>query len=131
MSEGEADIADKLANYSQPKPKNPKEPAKAKKRVYVDGDNTELAKELNKVIRTLLIVQGTCPKEITQDEIDDINMGGALASTLFYFVPLLDPKHPLLKLSVRLLRFASWFYVRCICRISKKDKADSSVGVAD
>ena len=128
MSEDEADITDKLTNYSKPKPK---ESAKAKKRVYVDGDNTELAKELNKVIRTLLIVQGTCPKEITQDEIDDINMGGALASTLFYFVPLLDPKHPLLKLSVRLLRFASWFYVRCICRISKKDKADSSVGVAD
>lgn len=80
-------------------------------RAFTDGDSTRLGIELNNAIISAL-QKTKIADESDKAELEEINMGGATASLVFYVFPKLDPKHPLLTFGVRLARFITWLLTR-------------------
>lgn len=91
-----------------------------------DADNSNLAKLINKGV-----FHGTFPfcrnKALREEDVQDINLGGAVVANITYFFPDIDLNHPLIVLTTRILMFYIKFKSICSAITEKMDELKAKV----
>lgn len=130
---GGDEVDEKLDELGKRREVKPQKQAKPKaawtKKKQTDADGTTLAKIIN-----MGVFQGMLPmcanKELTEEDVQEINPGGAVVANISYFFPESKLEHPLVLLGIRVVILYLKF--KSVCGKIKKVKGETThVGSKD